>query len=356
MTGAGLTRTARAVRRLAAAAVSDGPESRRRAHFRRGVGLLVFALAFAYLFSARVGWDDFVTTLAAFDWRLAPQILLAQVGFMALGGLALWLLVGGQHAVGLGAFLAAYWRCVALGFWTPAAVGELSLAWLLRPHGLPLRDGLALITIDKLVTVLAFGLFAVPITGWVLRPLAGSLLQPRALLLLLAAAVLAAAVLVAAKTRRLRGLTLSILASGRAYLQSLHALAMGSPARLAGNLGLSLLRVTIGAAVLWWSIAAFEPAPAASFTQLLVFSSAARLLALGLPAPNGLGVYEVVLVELLSPGTVPAAAVLSGVLLSRVIALLAIWLGLLLPGRRPTAAAAPSSPPAGAASESPRGS
>jgi len=318
--------------------VNNEVRNRRRADLQRGVGLLVFALALAYLFSARVGWEDFVTTLAAFEWRLAPQILLAQIGFVALGGLSLWLLVAGQRGIGLGAVLTAYWRCVALGFLTPAAVGELSFAWLLRPYGLPLRDGLALITLDKLVTALAFGIFAVPILRWSPGPLVDSALQPRSVLLLLAMAALTAAVLVALSIRRLRGFTLSALASGRAYLRSLLSLALGSPARLAGNLGLTLLRVAASALVLGWSIAAFEPSHTATFTQLLVCSSTARLLALALPTPNGLGIYEVTLVELLSPRTVPAAAVLSGVLLSRAIGLLAIELGLLLP-RPPTTTA-----------------
>jgi uncharacterized membrane protein YbhN (UPF0104 family) len=315
----------------------SGPAGR----LRKGIGLLVIVLGFAYLFSSRVDWDEFVMTLAAFEWRFAPQIFLAQIAFILLGGLALWVLVAGRSAVSLGVLLTAYWRCVALGIWTPAGVGELSLAWLLRPYGLPLHDGLALMTIDKLVTVLAFGIFTVPILGWMLGSLADPALRPQALLLLLALTALIAAVLVALRIPRIRSFIRRILASGQAYLRSLRGFALGSPARLAGNLGLTLVRVTAGAAVLWWSIAAFEPDHSATFMQLLIFSSAARLLAFILPSPNGLGVYEVTLVELMSPDTVPAAGVLSGVLLTRIIVLLVIGLGLLLTGRLPEASETP---------------
>jgi uncharacterized membrane protein YbhN (UPF0104 family) len=341
--------------RCRAVAASNDDRNRYRARLRRGMGLLVFALGFIYLFSARIGWDDFVATLSAFEWRLAPQILIAQIGFIALGGLALWLLITGQRAVGLGAILAAYWRCVAVGYWTPAATGELSLAWFLRPYGLSLHDGLALITVDKLVTVLALGILAVPTLGWIFGPLIDSVLQPRTVIFLFALAALGAVVFVASRIGRLRSFTLRLLANGRAYLFSLRSLALSSPARLAGNLGLTFLRATIGNAVLWWSITAFEPAHTVTFAQLLVFSSAARLLALALPAPNGLGVYEVALVELLSPGKVAAASVLSGVLFSRVIALLAIALGLALWSRYPVFAEAPSRPACKTASESPHG-
>jgi uncharacterized membrane protein YbhN (UPF0104 family) len=307
-----------------------GWSSPRRRRLRLATALAVLVGSFAYLFAARVPWNDFVATAAAFDWRLAPRILALQLVFIALGGLALWLLVGGRRRVALRALLAAYWRCVAVGFWTPAALGELSLAWWLRPNGLPVREGLALMTIDKLVTVVALGICALPMLARLSPPVADPGRHTPLLWAALGAVAVAGILLIALQLGRWRRRASRALTAALAYARSLRAIALDSPARLVGNLGLTLLRVGLGTAVLGWSMAAFDSAHSAGLAELLMVSSAARLLAFALPAPNGLGIYEVTLVEFLSPGKVPAPAVLSGVLLSRVIGLVAIGCGLLV--------------------------
>jgi uncharacterized membrane protein YbhN (UPF0104 family) len=313
------------------------------------MGLVAFGLALAYLFSIRVGWGELLGTLAAFEWKRAPQIVIGQICFLALGGLALSVLVSGRHAIGLRTLLVAYWRSVAVGVWTPAAIGELSLAWLLRPFGLPLQDGLALITLDKLITALAYGMFALPVLGWVLGPLRNAALGPQGLALLVALVTVAIAFLIASRSGRLRTLTMRFLAGAGDYLRSIYGLAFGSPARLAGDFLLTVVRVVVGALVLQWSLAAFEPRHSATFGAILVSSSAARLLALSLAAPNGLGVYEVALVELLPPAGVTPAGVLSAVVVSRVIGLAVVGLGLLVPARQAVSATAPDGPRAGVA-------
>lgn len=323
---------------LASGGAGDRAPSRPPAdRARRALGWLIGAAALAYLFLARLDWRELASTLAACDWWLVPQILAAQVLFVALGGLALWLLAAGRHDIGPAAFLGAYWRCVAVGFWTPAASGEFSLAWLLRPHGVPLREGLALVTLDKLITALTFAILALPAGGWIAARMGGAFAggePPRLAWVAALAALSLVALLVVSQRARFRSRRSALTSRGRSYLLSLRRLATDSPARLAGNLALTLMRVLAGAAVLWWSIEAFSSLGAVSFPRFVVMASAARLLALVLPSPSGLGVYEVTLVELLSSAVVPAAAVVAGVLLSRVVGLLAIVLGLMVPAVR----------------------
>jgi uncharacterized membrane protein YbhN (UPF0104 family) len=302
--------------------------------------LLLIVVAFGYLFTMRIGWDRLVATLEALDWRRVPYIVLGQVCFVALGGLALWLLLGGLHPVPLGAFLPAYWRGVAAGVVTPVAIGEVSLAWLLRPYGVPVGQGVALVLLDKLITVVAMAALAAPMIGWWASSWLAIAWQPRTWWLLAAAAVAGLLLLLAARIARRSAARFEsaerVWSRARSSLASLRALSIESPARLAGNFGLSLLRAVVAASVLWWSIETFGALERTSFVELLVLSAAARLVTFALPAPNGLGVYEVALVELLSPGKATAEVVLSGALLSRVVGLLVVAAGFLVASGGPS--------------------
>lgn len=134
------------------------------------LGLALLVLAFVYLFVYRVGWHELLATLSTFDPRWSLLVLLGQIGFHLLGGVALWVLALSLRPIALLELLRAYWRSLAVGYWTPAMVGEASFAWWVGPAGMPVREGLALVTVDKLVTLATTILLALPAL-WLGAPL-----------------------------------------------------------------------------------------------------------------------------------------------------------------------------------------
>lgn len=292
------------------------------------LGVVLVVAAFAYLFVYRVGWQELVATLSSFDPRWSLLVLLGQIGFHLLGGVALWVLALSLRRIALGALLRAYWRALAVGYWTPATVGEVSFAWLVGPAGIPVREGLALVTVDKLVTLAVTGLLALPALWFGLPLLALRLQLPAA-----AAGIALALVLVAfggfvwlRPSSRGARLTLVVVE----YLRLLDQVGLRSRGPLLANVLLTLVRTVAAAAVFWWAIAGFDQDLDVSFGRFVVLVSLARLLALVVPTPNGLGVFEVALVELLGHTEGVAPAVLAGALVARLAALLVVTAGLLL--------------------------
>lgn len=297
----------------------------------RLLGLLLAVGAFLYLFIFRVGWDELVATLSIFDARHALPVLLGQALFHLLGGVALWVLALSFRRIALGKLLHAYWRCLAIGHWTPATVGEASFAWLVGSAGISLREGLALVTVDKIVTLAATCLLAVPAL-WMVIPLSPEGLRIPAGAWWLVASLVIAALGVSAWLRvSPRGERIARMLTE--YLRLLDQLGRRSLGLLASNALLTVIRTATAAGVLWWAIAGFEIILELSFLQFLVLVSLARLLALVVPTPNGLGIFEVALVELIGGGPAVAPAVLSGALVARLAALLVVTVGLFAPAR-----------------------
>jgi uncharacterized membrane protein YbhN (UPF0104 family) len=293
---------------------------------RRLIGLLLLIGALGYLFVHRLGWDELVTTLGAFDPSFGAAIVLAQLAFHFLGAGALWVLTLGAAPIRFSSLTRAYWRGLAVGYWTPAGVGEASFAWFMRRGGVPVHEGLALLTVDKLVTLAVTTLAASPALLLAASRTGVEWRSPSpATILVLAAGLLLGAVLlwVSKESSWMSRLRWAMVL----YLRAVRDVAARSSVHLAANVLVTIARTIAASAVFWWAVSSFGGPPQISFLNFFVRVSAARLLALVLPAPNGLGIFEVTLVELLGDGAVPAAAVFSGAILARLVALVLVSVG-----------------------------
>lgn len=293
---------------------------------RRLIGLLLLVGALGYLFVHRLGWNELMTTLRAFDPSFGAGIVVAQFAFHFLGAVALWVLTLGAAPARFASLTKAYWRGLAVGYWTPAGVGEASFAWFMRLGGLPVHEGLALLTVDKLVTLAVTALAASPA---LLFAVSTASVEWRRLSPAMIFAVAASLFLVAVLAFVLRESSWVSRLSWAVviYLRAVRDVTARSSLFLAANISVTIARTIAAAAVFWWAVSSFGGTPEISFLDFLVRVSAARLLALVLPAPNGLGIFEVTLVELMGAGAVPAAAVFSGAILARLVALLMVSVG-----------------------------
>ena len=304
---------------------------------RRLIGVLLLVGALGYLFVHRLGWTELMTTLRAFDPSFGAAIVVAQFAFHFLGAVALWVLtLGAAPRARFSSLTKAYWRGLAVGYWTPAGVGEASFAWFMRRGGVPVHEGLAILTVDKLVTLAVTALAASP--ALLLAASTASVewrrLSPATVLAVaLALIVVAALAIVLREVSWVSRLRWAVLA----YLRAVRAVAARSYLFLAANFAVTIARTLAAAAAFWWAVSSFGGPLEIPFLDFFVRVSAARLLALVLPAPNGLGVFEVTLVELMGAGAVPAAAVFSGAILARLVALVIVSVGFFVhPAREST--------------------
>ena len=95
-------------------------------------------------------------------------------------------------------------------------------------------EGLALVTLDKLITALTFAILALPAGGWIAARMGGAFAggEPPRLAWIAALAVLSlVALLVVSQRARFRSRRSALASRGRSYLLSLRRLATDSPAR-----------------------------------------------------------------------------------------------------------------------------
>jgi uncharacterized membrane protein YbhN (UPF0104 family) len=291
-----------------------------------GGWVLLLAAAFVYLFVYRVGWRSLAATLGRFDLRFALPVLIAQALFHLLGGLGLWVLARGFRPLTTDRLIRAYWRALATGYWTPAAIGEASIAWWLRPE-ISLNEGLALVTVDKVVTLVITTLLALPAAAW-LGALLIAALPPPATWIAITAVVVAGIALLAWLREGRRGGRVRLHL--RRFLLAVDRLGRRSASLLIANSLITVTRLVVGAGVFWLAIAGVHGLPEVGFPRFVILTSCARLVTLPMPTPNGLGVFEVALVELFGSGSAEPAAVLAGALVARLASLLLVLPAFLL--------------------------
>jgi len=279
------------------------------------IGVALVAGTAVYLTLHRLHWAGIVAAWTAPDLSYALAIAVALGLFHLSGGLGLWVLVG-RPGPRPWATLGVYSKSLAVGFWTPMAFGDASLAWLLWRRGIAPEASVAAIAVDKLITLAITALAAGPVL-WLRWPRGTppgfSLVTSAAL----GAGLLLLVVWLVAGTRPDRSGEAGRRFAWTAYVAAARSLALRHPGRLGVNCAFTVLRTVAAGAAFWFCIASFAGGRTAPFALFVVLFSAARLMAFALPTPNGLGVFEAALLELLIPFGVPAEAVLLGALLAR---------------------------------------
>lgn len=294
---------------------------------RKLLGGLLLVVSFGYLFAEKIDWSDFTATSATFDARYSAALLGGQLVIQLLAALALWVLGQSLHPLGFRDMLRAHWRALTIGFWTPTGTGEMSLAWLLARLGMPASSGIALLTVDKLITLGVTALLAAPLP-WIIGIDFFAYTPPlEVVILIMWAILLVGLALLLGRSRRWGGLSTPFMN----YVRAIDQLARKSLPRLLTNIALTIPRTVLTASVFWWGIESFSAVLTVSFVHFVIVFAAARLIALIAPSPNGLGVLEVLLVEAFDQTSLSASAILAGSLAARIAGLLIVSAGFLIP-------------------------
>jgi uncharacterized membrane protein YbhN (UPF0104 family) len=302
------------------------------------IGSVLIALSLTYLLTFEVEPRELVQRMARFEPGLLALVVASVLSSHLLGAASLWWLARAFRPLGFVAFATAYWRSLAVGQWAPTGMSDASLVWFLLPRGLEPASSLALLSVDKLITLAVMTSIAAA-SPWLVTLPWGEL-PASAPPIAIAAGIGAALVLVTLLWRRSRRYLLDLVSRVAREVRMLST----RPGLLLGNVVLTLAKVATSAAVLWLCAASFESARISDgFGRFIVLGTTARLLAFVLPTPNGIGVYEVVVVRLLGEQPFSAAALLSGALLARLVSLVVVSLGLMVP--EPIAQAAPERRP-----------
>jgi len=209
--------------------------------------------------------------------------------FMLLGGIKFWVLYQAITPVAFRPFIGYFFVATALGVFTPASLGDFSLAALLRHERVPAQESLAVIVVDRLLTVSIYAVVFLPLTlGMVLHTAqwwwVSTSFAAGGILLLALNGVPAVRQLVH------RVLLQSPLAYLMSFLATTSTLIRRHPWYLLGNIGLTLLRCVMAGIVVQlalWAVGEWQP-----FLPVLYTTNTISLLNLLPISLAGLGVYE----------------------------------------------------------------
>jgi len=209
--------------------------------------------------------------------------------FVLLGGIKFWVLHQGLTPVRFASFITHFVVATAFGAFTPASLGDFSLAALLRREQIPVHESMAVMVVDRVVTLSMYAMIFLPLMFGLLLHTAHlwwvsvSVMVMVALLLVLNR-VGAVRQLV---QRVLEHLSLPFLP---AFLATTSALLRQHPWHLLGNVGLTFVRCLVSGLVVQcalWAVGEYPP-----FLPVLSTTNTIAILNLLPVSLAGFGVYE----------------------------------------------------------------
>ncbi|MGE3540970.1 MAG: YbhN family protein [Candidatus Tectimicrobiota bacterium] len=243
--------------------------------------------------------------------------------FVLLGGVKFWLLCRVLTSIPVRIFMYHFCVATAFGAFTPAALGDFSLAALLRREHVPVHESMAVILVDRAVTMGMYAMVFVPLTfGFLLHS---------AFLWWVPVGVGCTTVLtlglnsigaVRQTIRRLLAYSPSVLLVD--CLGTTSRLIRQHPWHLLGNIGLTFLRCLVSGLVVLCALWAAGVYPA--FFPVLATTNTIAILNLLPVSLAGLGVYEGGGVALLGRLGLPQERVLMALVYQRLYVLLSSFL------------------------------
>ena len=225
--------------------------------------------------------------------RPAVWPLLAMVGlawlFVLLGGMKFWVLGKALTPLPWIVFLRHFLVATAFGTFTPASLGDFSLAALLRREQVPVHESLAVILLDRVVTMGMYGTIFVPLTFGLLLHTASLWWIPLGVLLSVVLLLLLNSLVAVRQMARcvLAYCPWPLLV---ACVATTSVLLRQHPWYLASNVGLTFLRCLVSGLVVLCALwAAGEHPP---FFPVLAATNTIAILNLLPVSLAGLGVYE----------------------------------------------------------------
>ncbi|MBZ0110914.1 MAG: flippase-like domain-containing protein [Thermoanaerobaculia bacterium] len=298
--------------------------SRRRA-FLLALRALV-TLAVVALVVRQVDLAEVRLVLAGADLRFLIPIVALRPFLYAVRGLRIWhiLRVGTGRRLPILSVVGWHFVALNLGVLTPAGLGDFSLAYFLRRHGIDVAEGLATVLIDRLLNLVVLTLLA---GVGVLLYLEGQDSVEAALWMTAIGMLLTLAIsyLVLIYFQRLSEQRSWRIASAFSLARKFGT---EHPGAVLLNLGGAILQTLIFTLQLWLS---FRMVGATvGFGPVLWLGGLGRMINLLPVTLNGIGIYEGAMVYLFGLLDVGAATTLSAVLFPRLVS----WLmaGLVLSG------------------------
>lgn len=219
---------------------------------------------------------------------LLGMVMVAWV-FVLLGGIKFWVLYRALTPVAFCPFLRDFIVATSLGAFTPASLGDFSLAALLRSRQVPVHTSMSVLVVDRVLTVSIYAAVFVPLTlGLLLRSayvwlIPASFLAGGTLLLVLSANT----ALRHLGRRVLERVQLPFLVD---FMATTSDLVWQYPWHLLGNIALTFVRcVTAGVVIqcALWAAGEWQP-----FLPVLYTTNTLSVLNLLPISFAGLGMYE----------------------------------------------------------------
>jgi uncharacterized membrane protein YbhN (UPF0104 family) len=209
--------------------------------------------------------------------------------FVFLGGIKFWVLYRALTPVPFASFIRYFVVATSLGTFTPASLGDFSLAALLRREHIAVCDSMSVLVLDRVLTMSLYAAVFLPLTLGLLLHVTHVWWVPAGLLV---SGTLVVALNAATPVRHLVRCTLmhSRLAWLVSFLAAISTLLRQHPWRLLGNTVLTLLRCVMAGVVVQlalWAAGEWQP-----FVPVLYTTNAISVLNLLPVSFAGLGVYE----------------------------------------------------------------
>lgn len=209
--------------------------------------------------------------------------------FVLIGGAKFWVLFRALTPVPFLSFIGYFLVATALGTFTPATLGDFSLAAFLRREQIPVHQSMSVIVVDRVITIGIYGTVFLPLTFGLLLHMGQlwwapvSFLVGGMLILILNRLPTVRKMI----NRFLKHLHLSFLSD---FLSTTSDLLRLHPWHLLGNVGLTLLRCVVSGGVVQfalWAAGEWQP-----FLPVLYTTNSISLINLLPVSLAGLGVYE----------------------------------------------------------------
>jgi uncharacterized protein (TIRG00374 family) len=257
---------------------------RKTSLFRLLIALLAIAWLLAYL-----DIPELLRVVIAPAWSPLCAMVAVSLAFILIGGAKLWLLVRSLTPVPFSRLMGYFLVATALGTFTPASLGDFSLPAFLRRAEVPVYESLAVMVVDRAITLSMYATIFLPLT-------LGLLLHTTRFWWVTAGVVVVIMVILALNgiatvrqkmCRVLEGLHLSGVAD---FLATASRLLRLHPWHLLGNIFLTFVRCVVSGLVVYLALcAAREQSP---FLPVLYTSNSIALLRFLPISPAGLGLYE----------------------------------------------------------------
>jgi len=256
--------------------------------FNRTWRAVITLIVIVWIFS-RLDLTQFARVVVAPRWDALLGMVAAALIFVAIGGMKVWVLLRALAPVRLRLVLGYFVVATALGSFTPAALGDFSIAAFLRRENVPLHQGLSVMLVDRVISVATYVLVFTPLTFALLVRADQWWLLP---VIFLAVAILG---LLLNANRSVRGFTRTRLIrvfvpAAEDFARAISDLLRLYPLNLAGNVALTLVRSSVAGLVIQFALSAAHEQPA--FFPVVCatnFLTVVNLLPISI---GGLGIYE----------------------------------------------------------------